>query len=140
VSTSTGSGSINADATALAGVVSSSITISSNPDTQKPVPGNNGRLTITTTRTSAAVVWTSGTDNTTPQSLLQYQGVISSINNVNTIPGAERARVVRSYTADINGFVAEGLSPNFRYCFNVLIKDQASNVTVYSSACDRTQR
>lgn len=111
------------------------------PDTSGPVPGNGGKLTPAVTSTSMGITWTQATDDSSPQVTLQYEARVSSVNNLGSVAAIEQnGKVVKAYTPAAKGAAASGLAPNFRYCMNVIVKDQAGNKTAYVPVCARTLR
>lgn len=80
---------------------------------------------------TVTLTWTQGTDNVTPQPLLQYELRQSRLPDIDTLENAERnGVVVKPYTAAIDTTTVENLIPG-NYYYNVIIKDQAGNRAVY---------
>jgi len=109
------------------------------PSSQAPIPGDRGNLAAVVGKTFIGINWTAGTDDVTPQSLLQYEARISTSNNLGSVAQIEaNGRVIMAYTPDANGAAGSNLSPNFRYCFNVIIRDEAGNKAAYTPVCAKT--
>jgi hypothetical protein len=102
-------------------------------DTSAPIPGNAGLMTSLATSNSTTLGWMKANDDVSPQSTLQYEIRRSNSANIDSVYGAEsNGVVVRAYTADISSFVASGLSQGTTYFFNVVVKDDAGNKSVYA--------
>ena len=101
-------------------------------DTNPPTTGNAGRLASTVVGNSATITWTKATDDQTLQPALQYEVRLSTNNDIDTIAKAESyGAVVVPYAADINSAVIPGLALGATYYFNVIVKDQAGNKSIY---------
>ncbi len=110
------------------------------PDTVDPIPGNSG--TITTASVAAASLtlnWTAGTDNITDQANLKYLVYKSTSNNIDTIANCEaNDTAVGTYTANITTTDLNGLLPSTTYYFNLIVKDEAGNKSVYTTVTQAT--
>jgi hypothetical protein len=105
-------------------------------DTTAPIPGGSGLVAISGISQSGLTLrWTTGTDDISPKTLLQYQVVESSSKNINTVAQAEtNGNVLLAYSPDINSFVVRGLSNAVQHFFTVIVKDEAGNKAVYATA------
>jgi hypothetical protein len=101
-------------------------------DTNAPTPGNGGLLASTVVGNSATITWAKATDDQTLQPALQYEVRLSTNNDIDTIAKAESyGAVVMPYATDINSAVVPGLNAGATYFFNVIVKDQAGNKSIY---------
>jgi hypothetical protein len=107
---------------------------------EAPIPGGAGVLTFgAVTSSSIRVNWQKATDNVSAQTALTYKVVRSLSNNVQTVEDAEvNGTVVRDWTADIATADATGLSAGTAYYFNVLVRDEAGNTSIYLSNSQMT--
>lgn len=103
-------------------------------DTMPPIPGNSGILSANTvTSTSITVGWVSATDNSTPQSNLQYKVVYSLSNNITTISMAEtNGTIAQNWISNLSSFSINGLAMNMPYYITVLAMDTYGNKAIYS--------
>ncbi|MGO0059809.1 fibronectin type III domain-containing protein [Brevibacillus fluminis] len=110
------------------------------PDTTAPVVGNSGTVTASqATPTSVDLSWTAATDTVTDAGNLQYKVVYSTSNNLDTVANAEtNGTVAQNWTANVTSATASGLTPNTTYYFNVLVKDEAGNKSLYSGVSQET--
>ena len=115
----------------------SAYTTVSIPDTLSPTVGNNGSITITHLKaTSLTLNWTKSSDLGTLTNSLQYKVVQSTSDNISTglemeTTGSGRS-TIQDWAVDINTKDVTGLTVSTTYYFNVLVKDQAGNKTIYS--------
>ncbi|MBK8396884.1 MAG: fibronectin type III domain-containing protein [Leptospiraceae bacterium] len=115
----------------------SAYTTVSIPDTLSPTVGNNGSITITHLKaTSLTLNWTKSSDLGTLTNSLQYKVVQSTSDNISTVlemetTGSGRS-TIQDWAVDINTKDVTGLTVSTTYYFNVLVKDQAGNKTIYS--------
>lgn len=110
-------------------------------DTTPPVPGNSGTITTSgVTQTSITLNWTLGTDDTSPQSTLQYKGYQSLSNNITTVANmAANGTVVFNLTTNIStATVSTGLNCGTTYFFNLYLQDQAGNTAPYTTVSQAT--
>ncbi len=110
-------------------------------DTEPPVSGNDG-LIVSSNITSSSVKldWTPAIDNFTTQGDLEYQIYQSTSSNFNTMGEVESGIPVSDrFTKDLNTLDVTGLSPNTIYYFNVLVRDEAGNKSIYKSAQVKTK-
>lgn len=108
-----------------------------NENVTPPTVGNTGILSLYgITRSTADVLWTEATDDSTPQSLLQYAVYISPTNNIGTVEDAEtNGTIVKFYTQNISSFTVTGLTPESTYWVNVVVR----NLSGKKSAYDQTE-
>jgi len=102
-------------------------------DASVPVAGNSGLITSSSVTSSGLVLnWTKAIDDASAQSMLQYEVRVSSSNNLATVPNAEaNGTVVQAYTADIATANVTGLDASTTYFFNVIVRDQSGNKSIY---------
>jgi hypothetical protein len=98
-----------------------------------PVPGNNGLITISSvSENTVRLLWSRASDETTPQSDLEYGVFQSDSYNINTVAEAEENGIlVTGWMIDATGATATGLSPGRTYFFNVLVADRDGNKSAY---------
>jgi hypothetical protein len=106
------------------------------PDATAPTAGNSGAVQASNSTSSTVdVAWSAATDDVTAQASLQYKLVYSTSNNISTVDLANTNGTVASDWADnYTSATVSGLSGNTTYYFNVLVRDGAGNMTVYSGA------
>ncbi|MEC0232397.1 S-layer homology domain-containing protein, partial [Paenibacillus alba] len=86
------------------------------------------------TDTEVTLNWTKALDAVSAQGMLQYQVYQSSSDNLDTIANIEaNGTVIGSYAADIGTFDVTGLTASSAYYFNVIVKDEWGNKTVYTT-------
>ena len=104
-------------------------------DSINPVPGNSGTInSASITTTSLDLSFSAGTDNSTGTAALEYEIRQSSANNISNVSDAESNGVIaRPYTANDTSHSLSGLTPGTNYFFNVIIKDEAGNKSIYAT-------
>jgi hypothetical protein len=109
-------------------------------DTTMPIPGDGGKILVSDTGMDyMALGWTKATDNHTPQAELQYKIVSSMNDDIGTVEQAEaNGAVVRDWTSDTQGLIAQDLECNTWYWFNVLVRDLAGNKAAYRACGEKT--
>jgi hypothetical protein len=101
-------------------------------DSNAPTPGSGGLLASNVVGNNATITWTKATDDQTLQPSLQYEVRLSTNNDIDTIAKAESyGAIVVPYAADINSAVVPGLTAGATYFFNVIVKDEAGNKSIY---------
>ncbi|WP_170932676.1 bacterial Ig-like domain-containing protein [Desulfosporosinus sp. FKB] len=116
------------------------IQIGDPPDVTNPTAGNSGTI-IPSNATSSSVdlSWAAGSDNVTAAANLQYKVIYSTSNNLGTVTNAEaNGTVAQDWSANLTDKQVTGLSAGTTYYFNVLIKDEAGNESVYTTATQVT--
>jgi hypothetical protein len=84
--------------------------------------------------TGVTLSWTKATDNVSIQSALQYLVYRSGSNNLSTVSDIEaNGTAVGSYASDIGTLGVTGLTGGATYYFNVIVKDEAGNRSVYTT-------
>ena len=98
-----------------------------------PVPGNYGIIAILSiANNSAKLIWTMGSDDSTPADQLQYKAVISTFNNITTSEEMEQNGIkVLDWSAGIGSFEILGLTGNSTYYANVMVRDMEGNRKAY---------
>jgi len=109
-------------------------------DGTSPTPGNSGTLTTASVaETSLTLNWTSATDNVTALANLQYKVCRSTSNNISTVADVEaNGTLVQDWTVNITTTPVTGLTYNTTYYFNVIVRDEAYNKTVYTTVSEST--
>jgi hypothetical protein len=102
-------------------------------DSTAPVLGGSGTLAATPTQTKVVIAWTAATDAVTSAANLQYKLVQGATTaDVDTVVEADSAPTMVNWTANITAATATGLSTDLTYAFNVVVKDQAGNLAIYT--------
>jgi hypothetical protein len=99
-----------------------------------PTPGNSGILTTSWNGASGLVTWTAATDDVSAQTALQYKVVYSATNSLNSVTGADTGTTITNWSTNISSAAFSGLTAGQTYYFNVLVKDEAGNMSIYNSA------
>lgn len=107
------------------------------------VPVYDGDLNVNDiTDTTLNLRWTKAADNITPRADLEYKIVkalsasdIDSISKIDAISGDD---LLLDWTADINSYDVTGLDNNRTFYFNVLVRDKAHNMTMYTTVEAKT--
>ncbi len=109
-------------------------------DTSAPTAGNSGTLSTSGVGSSSATLnWTKASDTVSAEANLEYLVYYSTSNNIDTVSNMEsNGTTVGSYTADINTKSVTGLTEGTLYYFNVIVKDEAGNKTVYTATSATT--
>lgn len=104
-----------------------------NLSVEPPIPGASGELSFSnTTSESTMLIWNSAEDNVSTQNELEYKVVYSPEDNVDTLTNAEEYGIYRiDWMKDICSFEVESLTSNTTYYFNVLVRDEAGNTSIY---------
>jgi len=104
--------------------------VSGSSDTTVPTAGASGAITFASvTSSSITVNWTKGTDDTSAQGALQYE-VCRSASTISSV-GTCESNIVMSFTTDVATYADSGLSASTTYHYNVVVKDEAGNKTLY---------
>ena len=102
-------------------------------DTESPSVTNTIITFSTFTANTITLHWMKAADNVTPVSALQYWVVSSLQSNVSSIEDVlNNGTIVKYWTPNIDTITATGLSLSTTYYFNVLVRDEAGNTTVYT--------
>lgn len=109
-------------------------------DTEPPTVGDGGTISaVGLTSNSVTLNWSIGIDNVTSAENLEYKLVSSSINNIDTVDDAEQnGSIMQDWMKNTTSGSALGLSPDTSYYFNVIIKDEAGNKSVYTPLLQTT--
>ena len=104
-------------------------------DGTAPIPGASGAISAGNIRkTTLTLHWEGAMDNASPRSALQYQVVQSDSGDIGTIDEARtNGAVVQDWLTDATSADVTGLQQATAYYFNVLVKDETGNVSVYQS-------
>ncbi|MFZ7132273.1 MAG: Ig-like domain-containing protein [Eubacteriales bacterium] len=77
--------------------------------------------------------WTTAEDDVSAQTSLVYKVVRSADDNINTLnDAATNGTVVMDWSSNVTSTSATSLIPNSTYYFNVIVKDEAGNETLYT--------
>jgi len=110
-------------------------------DITAPVPGNGGTITASNVKMTAITLnWTKATDDT-PQASLQYLVYQSLNNDMDTVANIQaHGSPVNgmTWTADIDTINVIGLTLDTVYYFNVIVRDQAGNMSAYASVSQKS--
>lgn len=116
------------------------ISYSTSADITGPVPGNSGILsTVAASETQIDISWTAAVDNYSNSSNVLYAVYVSTTNNISTVANAEaNGTKIMDYAANTTSYSATGLNFNTQYYFNVVVKDEYNNKSIYSSSSETT--
>ncbi|ETR68209.1 MAG: hypothetical protein OMM_04695 [Candidatus Magnetoglobus multicellularis str. Araruama] len=105
-----------------------------------PVVGNSGTInTSNVTSESVELSWSLASDTITSQANLQYIVYFNTSTLPDTVGDWEAsATAFGGWIANTNTVVVSGLSDYTDYSFNVIVKDEAANKVIYSSASIKT--
>lgn len=124
---------------------SATITSDITAPTVGTLSGVTGKInTSNATTTSIDLAWAAATDDITTQNNLQYRVVYSTSNNITTLINAQNngqvfnSGVNNGWATNITSSTVTGLAPGTLYYFNVIVKDEAGNQSVYSGSSGTT--
>lgn len=102
-------------------------------DLGAPVPGNAGVLLMTNVQpTTVDLSWAPANDDKSKQKNLEYKIVFSQSDNIASIEGATaNGSVAMDWTRDVGKSTITGLTADTDYYFNVLVRDEADNESIY---------
>jgi hypothetical protein len=109
-------------------------------DGTAPTPGNSGTITTSAIGTTGLTLnWTKATDDISGQGTLEYRAFYSSSNNIGTVLDANaNGTPVGAFATDINTVNVTGLTSATTYYFNVIVRDPAGNMAVYTTKSEAT--
>ncbi|MBW2278892.1 MAG: hypothetical protein JRF63_15470, partial [Deltaproteobacteria bacterium] len=91
------------------------------------------------TPVALTLTWAASTDNLDSPPNLAYQVVRSATDNIGTLADAEtNGEVVMDWSASTTSADISDLTPGTQYYFNVLVRDQAHNTSIYVSEVTAT--
>lgn len=97
-------------------------------------------LTVGSVTNSVDLIWNAASDDHSATADLEYEVIYSRSNNINTIIDATNNGTVGiAYTANMTATSVTNLLSATRYYFNVLVRDEAGNESVYSIASNTTK-
>ncbi|WDV45721.1 S-layer homology domain-containing protein [Clostridiaceae bacterium M8S5] len=109
------------------------------PDTRNPIIANSVISVSNVTQSGFKINWNKATDNKSNQSDLEYITYYSLSNNIETYQEAETNGIaVGNYEKDITTKQITGLTGDTTYYFNVVVKDEAGNKSVYQVNSQKT--
>ncbi|WP_433745114.1 S-layer homology domain-containing protein [Falsibacillus pallidus] len=125
-------GLVNFSVTGVGSVTSSDTPIPN--DITPPTAGNAGIITAgNLSITSATLNWIKATDDITAPGNLEYKVYQSTSSNINTLSDVKANGTILGVAAkDINSINVSGLNPNTTYYFNIIVKDEAGNESIYN--------
>ena len=103
-------------------------------DQTAPQTGADGTLTTGEIAVnSAALTWTAATDSCSAQGTLQYRVIYCLQDTIATVTEAMRSgSVATDWTANLSEVTVSNLRSHTTYYLNVLVKDEAGNMAVYT--------
>jgi hypothetical protein len=111
-----------------------SFTTDTDPN-QPPTPGGQGIIDITNVTSSSVVLnFVFGSDDDTPQNLLEYSAWRSLSANINSVANIEtNGTLVFSYATLFSPIINVGnLTPSTIYFFNIIVRDGNGNKAAYT--------
>jgi hypothetical protein len=109
-------------------------------DLKPPVIGDGTILVSAVTRSSLYLSWTTAADEATAQANLQYKVVRSTDNNINSADDAENNGItVQDWSSNLAGKQIIGLTAGTNYYFNVIVRDEAGNKSLYNTIQETTR-
>jgi hypothetical protein len=111
-------------------------------DQISPTLGTSGAIIASAvTSKSVQLTWVAATDQKTTAANLQYMIVQSPENNIATDREAvSHGAIAKDWTTNITTGAITGLMASTEYYFNVLVKDEAGNITAYTSTSMTTAK
>ncbi len=104
-------------------------------DTTEPTL-TSGTITVSDlTSSSAKLTWSAASDTTTTAANLQYKAVCST-SAISSVAAADA--LAGTWTSNITNATVTGLTASTDYYFNVLVKDEAGNKTLYTAVTGKT--
>ena len=103
-------------------------------DDTPPFAGGGGALAVSSLgSTQLTLMWVTGNDNVTLPAQLEYRVVGSTQNNIDTVENATKnGTVIKDWTANLTSATVLTLTQSTTYYFNVLVRDAAKNVGIYT--------
>lgn len=134
--------SVRARAAFVLGCVGSLLLIGcgSSDDHAAPDPGGAGALTASNATSSTVdLTWTAATDNVSEPADLEYRVYFSLANDIATPDAAvANGTAAGDWQAGISTLTVTSLTLGSQYYFNVLVRDEAENVTAYAPVAAST--
>lgn len=111
-----------------------SIAQATSADVTPPTPGGGGTITPTTVAYhSIDLGWVTATDDETTADALRYRVYKSGSNNITSVSAVlDNGVAINDWTTALVATSATSLNINTTYYFNVLVKDEASNIAAYT--------
>lgn len=109
-------------------------------DITGPTVGSSGTIVSgAVTENTVALSWAAGTDTGTATANLLYKVVYSTSNNIETTAEAISNGVIAlDWTSNTTSYTLTGLTASTNYYFNVIVKDQAGNMSAYTTTSTTT--
>ncbi|QUI24801.1 fibronectin type III domain-containing protein [Vallitalea pronyensis] len=116
------------------------ISIEVKEDSVGPTVGNSGTISVSNIGTTGLTLnWIKATDNASIASNLIYEAYLSTSNNLDTVSNTEtNGTLIGSASTDIATVNVTGLNPDTTYYFNIIVKDQIGNKSLYSTKTQKT--
>lgn len=113
------------------------------PDTTPPSV-SSGTLSFSKVQAvKLDISWGKASDNVSSQADLEYKIIMSSSNNISDVTGMETSGsgrvLIMDWTKNVSTYTVTGLSVNNTYYFNIIVKDQAGNKSIYTSGSAATK-
>ncbi len=112
-----------------------------NVDETAPVVGDGTITTSDATTTQMDLSWSAATDDVSDDADLLYKVYYSATADLDSVADIEEnGTAFGDYTADMRSTTVTGLIQNTAYTFNVIVKDEAGNQSIYDPADGTTLR
>lgn len=131
------SGCGGGDASSDAGPPDTTENFDTGADSTPPTAGS----TLTASNPTSSTVdltWSAGTDDTTSAANLEYRVYFSTADDLDTVTNVLANGTAGGDWQAALTLTVEGLSLDTAYFFNVLVRDEAGNVSVYGGASETT--
>lgn len=129
-----------------ADIEDSVIVASHSEDNEPPVVAKKTITTSNITHNSVQLSWEPASDTVTDAAHLQYKVIFSEKNNIGTVTDAENnGTIAHNITGTaitgtaVMATVVTDLTPNTTYYFNVIVRDQVGNKSIYNTKVQKTQ-
>lgn len=103
-------------------------------DTVPPIISDGTIATSNVTNNSVTLTWVKASDAVSPANTLQYAVYRSGANNIDTVEDViNNGIIVANYKTDISTLDITNLTSNTIYYFNIIVKDQSGNKSIYTT-------
>jgi hypothetical protein len=104
-------------------------------DTELPIPGNNGDLTISSVNMEDVTVsWSKGSDDISPTETLQYLVYYTTTQPVSGDDVVSTGTAFGDWSSDIDSIQVTSLLDNVKYYVSIAVKDEVGNTESYGFA------